>query len=224
MSFTDKIISYDEGLALPFIRTLDNKTIIHYKKGITIKRVEYAKNVLFMQSEVKDGVAAPTDFITLDLETKAIGNDKCNLMVISAVVYDGVDYHNYFINDYVDTTNLIISMITDLFTNPLNHRKNVYVHNLSGFDSMFILNTLANYPELFKLIKKDDKIITIQASKNIVINDKDEKVSLTFFDSLSILPSSLKDLGEAFGVSMKGEYDHMKSRPGPSVIPKTILN
>ncbi len=75
---------------------------------------------------------------------------------------------------------------------------------------MFVLRALANFADTFKIVRKDDKIISLKVSKKLVVGGS-SSVSLTFIDSLLILPASLRDLGLAFDVEMKGDYDHMKT-------------
>lgn len=79
----------------------------------------------------------------------------------------------------------------------------MYIHNLSGFDGMFILKTLAAIEDKFNIIIKDDKIISVTVQRN--------KVNLIFQDSLLLLPASLSKLGKGFGVAWKGDFDHTRS-------------
>ena len=81
---------------------------------------------------------------------------------------------------------------------------------------MFILKTLALISDKFNICKKDDKIISFTVTREFLTKKKDGKFvkefnRLTFVDSLLLLPSSLKNLGKAFGVEQKGEYDHNKT-------------
>ena len=219
--FTDEIINLQND---EFIRD-DGKVKIYFSAGKEIRREESQKNVIFLSSKSKDNTKPTENFITLDLETRAIGiGENCNLQVVSAVTYDGEKYSTYFINDFKSPSELILRLCTELFVKQ-NEGKTVYVHNLSGFDAMFIVKTLANNFEDFKIIRKDDKIISLSVSKTIgytehkftdstgkQVTDKEpDKVKITFADSLLLLPSSLKSLGLSFGVENKGEYDHTKT-------------
>ena len=219
-SFTDEIINLQND---EFIRD-DGKVKIYFKGGVEVRREEINKNTIFMSGKPKDDTEPTDKFITLDLETRAIGiGENCNLQVVSAVTYDGEKYSTYFINDFINASMLVLRLLTDLFIKN-NNGKTVYVHNLSGFDAMFLVKTLSNNFEDFKIIRKDDKIISLSVSKTvgytettITKNGEDvtvkepEKVILTFADSLLLLPSSLKSLGMSFGVENKGEYDHTKT-------------
>ena len=215
MTFTDNILSLKND---HFIRKMDNdknKTEITYLMGEeeSIKSIDPLN--LFLKTKDKDKSEAAEDFITLDLETQAVSidemSDKANLRVVSAVFYDGKNINSYFLNDYKDSDTLIEKLIEDLLNNLDHNKKRVYVHNLSGFDAMFLIKTLANYRD-FKIIKKDDTIISLSVSK--LIKDCAGKYienNITFIDSLNLLPSSLANLGKAFGVSQKGDFDHNRT-------------
>ena len=56
---------------------------------------------------------------------------------------------------------MILSMLKDLYQNPDNHGKTVYIHNFFSFDSMFLIKALAEFSDKFKIVKKDDKIISL---------------------------------------------------------------
>lgn len=151
---------------------------------------------------------------TLDLETRTDPITK-ELEVISACRFteskwgDGW-YKTYFINDYENSHDLILALITDLFSPPFCLDRSgmvFYVHNFSGFDSVFILQTLAEYTEMFKIIKKDDKVISLKVSKSLYAKND---ITITFLDSQSLLPVKLAKLAPAFGVGFKGEFDFSK--------------
>lgn len=48
------------------------------------------------------------------------------------------------------------------------------------------------------------------AGTPLVEGDLDNLVSLTFLDSKSLLPAELVELGEAFGVELKGNFDQKR--------------
>jgi DNA polymerase type B, organellar and viral len=72
----------------------------------------------------------------------------------------------------------------------------VYAHNLSRFDLIFLFKTIASLKSKYNItiMKKDNKIISIS-----IINRK-LKVSITIKDSFLLLPSSLKKLGSNFQI------------------------
>lgn len=200
LSFTDTIISLCDD---EFIRTMEDSKIITYKNGSQISLVHRQRDVVYVNA-VPKVKAAKFNAITLDLETQRMPDN--DLRVISAVFYDGHIYNTYFINDFTSSADLIAVMLSDLFQ-PRNSGKIVYIHNLSGFDGMFLLKALANVAETFDIVRKDDKIISLTVSRGA----KKDKVRLIFKDSLLLLPSSLQKLGKAFAVEMKGEFSHLET-------------
>jgi hypothetical protein len=68
----------------------------------------------------------------------------------------------------------------------------VYIHNLAGFDGIFLLKILAKLGQV-KPIIHNEKIISIGFKFN--------GYNLTFKDSLQMLIVSLRTLGKAFGVN-----------------------
>lgn len=111
----------------------------------------------------------------------------------------------------------------------------VFVHNLSNFDALFILDIL-NQNFNVKLIRNNGRIISIKISKTIKDADNKNKViSLTFYDSYQILPSSLKKLAISFNTNSqkdifpfdfvnKNNLDYNGSVPPMDQFPKGTFN
>lgn len=86
---------------------------------------------------------------------------------------------------------MIESALFDLFKNFPNHT--VYIHNLGGFDSIYILESLCNISTP-KCLFKDNKLISINATLDIGDLKVKNKIKLKFKDSLTLLPISLDRL------------------------------
>jgi DNA polymerase type B, organellar and viral len=71
---------------------------------------------------------------------------------------------------------------------------NVYIHNLSRFDGIFLLKILANLGNIKPLIHHGDLIS---------IGFKFNNYNITFKDSQQLLMFSLRNLGKAFGVDVQ---------------------
>jgi DNA polymerase type B, organellar and viral len=76
------------------------------------------------------------------------------------------------------------------------NKHTIYIHNLSSFDSLFILKALYKI-FITKPLFKDNKIISINLKKII---DKNNKINIFFKDSLLLLPISLEKLISAFNI------------------------
>ena len=134
-------------------------------------------------------------FFTLDLETRTLQNG--NMEVISGIFYNGTDYFTYFISDYdYQSEKLIYAMITDLFKfAPKSISSNVYCHNFSNFDSIFLLKYLAEYSSTFSIVKRDDNLVKVNVSKKWSSEPKNV-TKLVFLDSYLLLPEELAKLSQ----------------------------
>jgi hypothetical protein len=81
----------------------------------------------------------------------------------------------------------------------VSNKHTIYIHNLSSFDSLFMLKALYNN-YLTKPMFKDNKIISINVKK--IIN-KNNKKYIFFKDSLLLLPMSLEKLISSFNIKTK---------------------
>jgi hypothetical protein len=155
--------------------------------------------------------------LTLDLETRTLLNGQ--LEVISSALYDGQDYHTFYLTDFINQEELLIATVK-LLTNPLYNGYQVYIHNLSLFDGIFLFKyILALDKEGFVVtfLKREDKFISITICKyehKSYFNKKGELKSrkvttfkLTIYDSLLLLPNSLSKLAKAFNVLGKVSFD-----------------
>jgi hypothetical protein len=108
-------------------------------------------------------------------------------------------------------------MIQDCIRWLLNNKKYnnhiIYVHNLSGFDGVFLLKNIAKYRDKASLILKDNQIISITLRKEyFAFSSKHQNGllktnSIKFHDSLLLLPASLNKLAESFGTESKKDFD-----------------
>jgi hypothetical protein len=87
-----------------------------------------------------------------------------------------------------------------------------YVHNLHGYDSIFVLSALINYNSKnenfykIKTIFRDNRIIKLEISINL---GKNSSRKITFVDSYLMIPSSLNNIAKDFGCNnIKGFYPY----------------
>jgi hypothetical protein len=86
---------------------------------------------------------------------------------------------------------MIKSAIKDLMIKKYDNYK-VYIHNLAGFDGMFLLKILVELGQVKPIIHHGDLI-------SIAFKFKD--YNITFRDSQQLLLVSLRNLGKVFGVN-----------------------
>jgi hypothetical protein len=87
---------------------------------------------------------------------------------------------------------MLIQSIKDVMIKKYDNY-NVYIHNLSRFDGIFLLKILANLGQIKPIIHND---------KLIYIGFKFNNYNITFKDSQQLLLFSLRKLGKAFGVDI----------------------
>ena len=87
-------------------------------------------------------------------------------------------------------------------------------HNGSGFDSWIILNNLPEWCKIVNMIKTGKGIISLKihnGNVDIKNNSKGKPQYITFVCSMNHLSSSLKKLGETYGLQkelLKQEMNH----------------
>ena len=178
-----------------FMRTIGSSTI-YYKDGQCNLLFQ---NVLSNYIKGKNpDTSIKKNYITMDLETRSIDNV---MSVIAACIYDGNTCKSFYLTDYTNSEELLKESITYLLQRKYNGFK-VYIHNFSKFDAVFMLRIMAKMTtcEVKRCLKRDSKIIDIKLSYNL---EAKRNYSIYFRDSLLLLPSSLKKLGENFNVEIK---------------------
>lgn len=203
-SFKDTILN---ELNDEFVREFSDGMKINYAGGVQTILVKKERAGAFMETVKKDK-SYNFNAITMDLETRQIKTSSGYVLeVISIAFYNGEASQTYFCMDFVSSEAMIHKAIDDLFNKFSN--STIYIHNLSGFDGMFLLKALANFSDKFKIVMKEDKIISLSVAKARIFSDGKKYVNtLTFKDSLLLLPASLKSLGKGFSVTNKGDFDH----------------
>ena len=119
--------------------------------------------------------------------------------------YDGECSVSNYLSDFSSHQEMILDLLNKLIVEQYNDYK-VYAHNLSNFDSLFLLDIL-NQNFNVKLIRNRGRLISIKVSKSIKDNNNKNKViSLTFYDSYQLLPSALRKLAISFNTITKKRY------------------
>jgi hypothetical protein len=67
----------------------------------------------------------------------------------------------------------------------------IYVHNLGGFDSIYLINEIPKHFKDIDIVNKDNQILSIKVKTN-----KDNLVDIIFRDSLKLIPGSLRSLAK----------------------------
>ena len=144
-------------------------------------------------------------FLTLDLETQGMSKGLRNPAIpgtveqflVSIGIYDGNISKSWYITDYLSPDAMVDHCLNYLLQSYNGYI--IYVHNLSGFDVVYLLNSISKFGNDAEVILKDNKFISITikvGNRRIILRD-----------SLLILPSSLSKLGKSFNVGTKIEFD-----------------
>src|SRR5436309_3014191 len=119
----------------------------------------------------------------------------------SVGIYDGSIFKSFYITDFNSIDEMMLASIKYLIK-PQYKNSFIYIHNLSGFDSVYLLKYFLHLSENNQLnpIIRSDKIISLDFN---AISENGELIKLYFRDSLNLLPQSLKKLGKAFDVPVQ---------------------
>lgn len=179
--YIDFKLSYNK-----FIRVLNNKKFTFIDNKLVLltvdKKVNFIKNLL-PQSKLINKM------ITMDIETFI--KDGVHIPYCISW-YDGEKSKSYYILDSKSSNDMLIQAIKDIMIKKYDNY-NVYIHNLSRFDGIFLLKILANLGQIKPLIHHGDLIS---------IGFKFNNYNITFKDSQQLLILSLRKLGKAFGVNI----------------------
>uniref|UniRef100_UPI0031F372AF hypothetical protein n=1 Tax=Russula emetica TaxID=152958 RepID=UPI0031F372AF len=167
-----------------FIRSIKNKKYTFKNKNVMLLTID--KSVNFIKQLIPNN-KINNKFITFDIETYV----KDGIMIPFVISwYDGEIKSSYFINDFKDHINMIKSALNDIMVKKYDNYQ-IYLHNLAGFDGIFLL----------KILTELGKIKPIIHNKDIIsIGFKFNNFNITFKDSLQMLIVSLRNLAKTFGV------------------------
>lgn len=192
VKFNDQFISENK-----FIRILDNKKFLFENN----KEILYVKDMktrfISKLAEIKN---FKNKFITLDIET-FIKNSILKVYCISN--FDGISKNSYFLSDYKNHEELILSALKSIMLRKYNGY-NVYIHNLAKFDIIFLLKYLTQLGSVHPIIH-NGRIICINLNYG-----PDNKYQIQFRDSYLILLASLMKLCKSFKVDIvKSIFPHL---------------
>jgi hypothetical protein len=179
-----------------------NKYYCSENKGVeffqSIKQNNFIKT---LNKEVKIN----QDIITLDLETYMTKNNDGSVTLVPYLIsfYDGVSSASNYLTNFKDHKEMILDLLNKLVIDNYDGYK-VYAHNLSNFDSLFLLDIL-NLHFNINIIRNKGRLISIKVSKTIIdkLTKKEKVIKLTFYDSYQLLPSSLRKLTTSFNTNTK---------------------
>lgn len=206
LNFIDTVIK--PNMKMNTFKRISDGVTLYFKKGV--------KELLTQEVEVKffRGInkqpIPENNIITMDLETREIndkGDIKMEVVCLSlyTVEKDGNEILKTFLAwEYKSVEEMLIDSFNFILKSKYSGYS-VYFHNFAGFDSIFIFKQLVTLRDIrIDPLYRDGKIIQVKISYDR--KGDNYKSSITIFDSMLILPSSLEKLGKSFGSEHKGMF------------------
>jgi hypothetical protein len=195
LEWVDTRLSSDIEDSYTFKREI-KKSTIYFMDGEVILRKQLLPAKPFRNS-VKDS-KIKNEFYTIDIETN---NQDGKLVPYLICAYDGLNY----ITSYGKDQKVLFKSFFDQLLSKieLGSSIQIYAHNLSSFDGIFILKHLLQYGKVDPLIH-NDKLMSIKLK--VEGDKKGEDKLIVFKDSYLLLPLSLRNLCKAFGITMAKGY------------------
>lgn len=194
-----------------FTRNISNVTVYINKTGIYKKIIK--QKFSYVYPNKTGGYYSKLVFTdnrigTLDLETY---KDEYNVSMTYAIgFYVKDNLHTFYIDNNLNSDILIMRCLDEMLKEKY-HRYTFYVHNLGGFDSIFLLKVIINACDLdankYKLdiITRDETILSLSIHKKI----GKKTFTIKIVDSYNILTSSLADLCKTFNCEVnKGIFPY----------------
>nr|QWO71416.1 DNA polymerase [Termitomyces sp. T60a]QWO71419.1 DNA polymerase [Termitomyces sp. T99] len=208
-------------------REIDNKNLIINSK---INNIELGYNFNSFKQSPKERIIDQKIGV-IDLETFTCDDKGTQQVYAGGWIVDNVS-KLYYLDEFekLDSTKLVRKLFLDIIKSDY-YNYTFFVHNLSGFDYIFIFDSLTKESSFeegynFKLkpiIKDDNTLISLKISAEIVVKknvtvfkeDGDEveevkfikeKRSITLLDSSLFLPNTLRKLALDFSCSVDKGY------------------
>jgi hypothetical protein len=135
--------------------------------------------------------------LTFDIETYI--KEGVHIPYCICIYDEFKNYSYYYLTDYNNPECMIKTVIKDIMIRKYDNYK-IYIHNLGGFDGIFLLKILVNLGIVKPLIH-NGKILSIIFKMNGYI--------VTFKDSQQLINFSLRKLAKAFDVdTQKGIFPY----------------
>lgn len=169
------------------MRVLDNKNYYFENNKEILFIKEMKSKFISKLSQIKN---LNNKFITLDVETYI----KDSILIVYCIsIFDGKNISSYYLSDFKNSEELIISALNSILIRKYNGY-NVYIHNLAKFDIIFLLKYLVKLGSVNPVIP-NDRIISINFNCG-----KNNEYQIQFRDSYLLLLNSLAKLCKSFKV------------------------
>ena len=182
-----------------FKRELPKNTIYVRNGQIVVKEKELPAKA-FSKGKMDKSLALNNTFMTMDIEAFMLDRKEFKPYLICA--YNEENFIQSFVENPLNETD--VSTMFNNFIGELCKVKSVkyvYAHNLSGFDGIFLIKHLLNYPDKIDVAP----LITGGKLKSITLKFLDSKGKtriIVFKDSYLLLPFALRKLCHTFEIDV----------------------
>ena len=198
LTFTDILLDVND--LSTFQRRIKDQDYLFVKGELKLKTVVRESPYLSILSSTEKHLF---NVITMDIETR---EEDDQLIPYCISLYDGVKCSSFYLSDYIDSTEMLVSAILSIMRRKYNGYK-VYLHNFSRFDGVFLLKIFALVSDEIIPVIRDDKIIELRLKYGLDREGR-PRYQLIFRDSYLLLSHSLKDLTKFFNVENKGLFPY----------------
>lgn len=191
----------------------ENSTIFvrKFKDGFTLyidnntNKVLYTERVINCKPVSKGKIQLIKDLniSSFDIECYVNNNNKLFVPYSCGYVTPNKDVSLYFLLDFKSPEEMLLKCLNDMLSSKLG---TVYVHNLSRFDSFYIIPLLHDSNNGFSCIVeyKDNSILSIK-----ITSISNKKLKMVIKDSKLMIPGSLRILAKNYGVAeQKGVFPY----------------
>ena len=176
-----------------FTRVVDGKKFYRFENGKVVFK-EIPSKPQFLKPLKPDKPSIPK-IITMDIE--AFNDHDGTFVPFACGFFDGKNTQSFYLTDFESSDDMLLALIKSVMIPKYTGFK-VYFHNFSRFDGVFLVKLLAKLGKLSILYRSGNFLkITLKY---------DNGYYLHFFDSLLLLPSSLRKLGQSFDVNVTKSY------------------
>jgi DNA polymerase type B, organellar and viral len=196
LNFKDTVTSIDNKNTFNRFIINNNQSYTYNEGKLILKTVNKKTHFL---TNINTSKNMDTKIITMDIETRDINSVKLPYCIC---IYDGNNKYDFYLDNYNSIDQMLEESLLFLFKAKYNKHK-VYFHNLSYFDSVYIIRILAKLAKLnnyyFKPQIKDGRILNLKLNYG-------KNYNLYFRDSYLLMPELLEKLAKSMNVEHKSLF------------------
>jgi hypothetical protein len=201
---TDSLLLRKSGNLIQLYDNMDN--LISTYQNIQLKPIGVNNPNMLKETEYLPDFS----FGTMDIETYNNEDDSMSYVYcIGYYIHQEKVKKTFYIDKDFDSFKLV-HICFDTLLNSVFRKRMFYIHNLGGFDSIFIIKCLAEYNKnvlepmnenlySFNNLNRDDHFLKLVIKRVI----KGKMRSVVICDSFALLPSSLDSLGTSYNLDIK---------------------